>query len=469
MNLAYLVLTAVILAQGQPAPPEAGRDIAPLVAKLGSDSPADRDAATSTLRSLGAAALAPLRAARNGNDSALQARAAALIRAIEGDLLIRPRNVSLDYQERPMSDVIADLTERTGCRISIYEKHTDWLATRITLRTPSPMPFWAAVDRVCEAGRFGSNLGLDADGACIMLFRGESIGPVADHGPFRVQLVNVHYNGRYGQLHLRSDGQPASRRIFREEDRENSYVELGVNVEPRMLMKNAGKLKDLSAVDERGQSLLPDDPVGMQDTFEFGFTPAASTLGRVPLAKVKHPGKVIKLLRGVAPVAVAALRAEPVVIPLPDAAGKSFPGDDTVLTVREVSRQAVVERIVVEPIGPDGKIDRTKRRPTEGTVISLTVRPIDRHGPPATAPELSEEQFEVVDPAGKAWTATPQIFTGETPEVRGGEVRFTLRPSDENLMPMPWPRDLQGFTLRYREMTVVPVDVPFEFRDVPLP
>jgi hypothetical protein len=34
---------------------------------------------------------------------------------------------------------------------------------------------------------------------------------------------------------------------------------------------------------------------------------------------------------------------------------------------------------------------------------------------------------------------------------------------------LPWPRDLKGFTLHYREMTVVHVDVPFEFKDVPLP
>jgi hypothetical protein len=59
-------------------------------------------------------------------------------------------------------------------------------------------------------------------------------------------------------------------------------------------------------------------------------------------------------------------------------------------------------------------------------------------------------------------------MTGIGPEVHGNAVDYVLVFSDKNLAPMPWPRDLKGVARHYREMTVVPVDVPFEFKDVPL-
>jgi len=410
--------------------------------------------------------LPALRAARKRSVPALQSRAAALVKAIDQDQLTNPRTIALDYKDAAMREVIKDLAERTGCRVTIYSAETDWLATRITLRTPGPVPFWSAVDKVCDAGRFGSNLGLDGGGASVALFRGYSTGPVSDHGPFRVQLDGISYQGRYRQFHLKpaSGAEPGPN--AGEDDAGSSVIKVHVDVEPRMLLKYAGKLKNLTAEDDLGQSLIASDPLGKQDEFAFGFTPAAKTLAQIPLAQDKKGGRRIKILRGVAPVVVGALRAEPIVIPLLGAGGKSFQGDDTVVTVRSVTKRPAEERFVIEPVGPDGKIAQAKTRPNERMAVLVTIRPKD---PKAAAPELSDQQFTVVDAAAKVWTATPQIMTGNAPEVHGSAVDCVLFFSDEDLAPLPWPRDLKEVTLRYREMTVVPVDVPFEFKDVPLP
>ena len=126
----------------------------------------------------------------------------------------------------------------------------------------------------------------------------------------------------------------------------------------------------------------------------------------------------------------------------------------------------MTERFVFEPVGPDGKIEKARKRPDQTMTLLLTIRPTD---PQPAAPDLSEEQFTVVDGAGKVWIATPRILTGNTPEVHGSAVDCLLSFSDEDLSPMPLPRELKGVVLRYREMTVVPVDVPFEFKDVALP
>ena len=327
MSVLPLVIASAILTRAPATTESPETDAASLVARLASDDPRTRDAASSALRALGPAALPALRAAGHGNVPALRSRAATLRNAIDQDQLIHPRTIALDYKDAAMREVIVDLTERTGCRVTINSARTDWLATRITLRTPAPVPFWSAVDKVCEAGRFGSNLGLDGGGATVAVFRGYSTGPVSDHGPFRVQLDGISFQGRYRQLHLKPAGDAVPGPDLGEDDAGDSFIKAHVNVEPRMLLKNAGKLKDLTAEDDLGQSLIPSDPPGKQDDFEFGFTPAVTTLALIPLAPDRKGGRRIKILRGVAPVAVGGLRPEPIVIPLLGAGGgEELPG-----------------------------------------------------------------------------------------------------------------------------------------------
>ena len=50
-----------------------------------------------------------------------------------------------------MSEIIREITAESGCPLRIYELRTDWLAQMVTLREPSPLPFWKAVDRICDA------------------------------------------------------------------------------------------------------------------------------------------------------------------------------------------------------------------------------------------------------------------------------------------------------------------------------
>ncbi len=159
-------------------------------------------------------------------------------------------------------------------------------------------------------------------GTSVAIFRGYSTGPVSDHGPFRFQLDQISFQGRGRQLHLRPENAEEFVPNPVKEDAGSSYIDVRVAVEPRMLLKNAGKLKDLTAEDDLGQSLIPADPFSPQDDFEFEFTPAAYTLARIPLARDKKGGRRIKILRGVAPVAVGGLRPEPIAIPLADARGR---------------------------------------------------------------------------------------------------------------------------------------------------
>ena len=57
---------------------------------------------------------------------------------------------------------------------------------------------------------------------------------------------------------------------------------------------------------------------------------------------------------------------------------KSFQGDDTIVTVRSVEKRPAAECFVIEPVGPDGKIEVAKTRPNERMAVLLTIRPTDR-------------------------------------------------------------------------------------------
>jgi hypothetical protein len=435
-----------------------------LVSQLGSKSPCEREAAFAALEAIGGKALTALRAACDGQDPAARSRAAVLIRKIEGEQLVRPSLVSLNYRDRPMSEVIHDISAKTGCRLRIYEVRKDWLEERITLHKPDPLPFWKAVDSLCEAGRFQYNLGIDAGGTCVAFFRDETSGPASDHGAFRVQLEQIFFNGRYRRIHLGRGGPSLS--IVRDKDQGNSSIGLRVMVEPRMMIRNDGSLKGLSVMDDRGQSLLPADPESKQPHKDFGFTPAAYVLGQVPLKRGGQPGRVIRKLRGIAPVVVAARRSGSLVIPLDGAAGRSHQTAESVLTIETVRKITTAMKITIKPADPDWKQEKLDRAP-QATEIELTLRPIDRSSPPPSGSDVSEHQFEVVDAAGRVWKPSPWWLSDSGAKQQGGKIRVHLIPIDGDLS--PWPGDLAGAKLRYYDMTVMKVNVPFEFADVVLP
>ena len=186
----------------------------------------------------------------------------------------------------------------------------------------------------------------------------------------------------------------------------------------------------------------------------------------MPLKNLKQPGRTVKKLRGVAPVVVGELRAEPLVIPLDGAASRQYKSGESVLTIQTIRKITPATKIRVEPVNPDGKRQRLDR-PAQAAEIELTLRRADGSGTPPFGFELSEEQFEVVDAEGRVWTPSPWWLSDSGPKQQGGEVRVTLNPVDDNLL--PWRGDLAGAKLRYSEMTVAKVDVPFEFSDIALP
>lgn len=153
----FLAAAAVLAAEAAPPAPSE-QDIKGLIAKLGSDDFAEREAATSRLDEIGAPALAELRLATRSDNPEVVRRARELLRAIEGraanEKTLAPTLVELDAKNRRLDDVLADLSKQAGCEVVLNGLNTEELANRrITVATGGKVPFWEAVLRVCEAGK----------------------------------------------------------------------------------------------------------------------------------------------------------------------------------------------------------------------------------------------------------------------------------------------------------------------------
>jgi hypothetical protein len=132
---------------------------ADLVARLGSHQYAEREADAEALRRLGPAALPALRDARSSADLEIKTRALALRDEIVSTEILHPAPIKLDFQDRPRVEVIEVIGRQAGLVIEPGDEQPlqstlnrrVWPDRRITLEAAEPLPFWDAIDRLCQA------------------------------------------------------------------------------------------------------------------------------------------------------------------------------------------------------------------------------------------------------------------------------------------------------------------------------
>ena len=202
------------------------------------------------------------------------------------------------------------------------------------------------------------------------------------------------------------------------------------------------------ATDDLGQSLAPEpgpddvEPDGLHfATYSESGVAQASARFRLQLAE--RPGRVARL-RGVVPVMLHVRRPGPtLVIPLADAAGKTFRCDDAEFTVREVTESP------------------------RGTTVTLTARLNVDHADLPDEPDphlvtgrvgmMGTHQLSLVNAEGAVVADSIRSGSGggSTPAL----YRWTLDSRDDG----------RATHLRYHGMLRVRAEVAFDFRDVPLP
>ena len=447
MSIAPPVLLFAVLAAtqaGEPGPTA-------LVAKLGSAEPAERAAASESLRVLGRRALTALQGAMTAGDANVRERARALWETIQRDLMTRPSQVRLEGQVRPMAVVLEDLQRQTGMTLRCEPSEPE---RRPALGELALVSFWTALERLGLWGIYYQNTG-EGKFPGLDLRKGPAPAFTTTAGPFRVWLTGLHLHrdrrlirgpwaqiDRFGQrINVPSEDKEGESFTF--------FGGLEVMVEPRMWFTQEAPARLIEAADDLGQSLVPgpaDLATRLNDNAHFAFY-GGSGVVRVRtefrLRPTDRPGRTARL-RGVVPVMLHVRRPEPtLVIPLAGAAGKTFRCDDAAFTIRTVNDSQTA------------------------TNVSMTVRlNLDKADLPAAADGelittrlrvMGEHQLQLTDAAGTvlAYSIGSGSGGGDTPSV----YEWTMGTFQNG----------RATHLRYYSMLRARSEAAFDFRDVPLP
>jgi hypothetical protein len=425
-------------------------DPARVVNQLGASRFMEREQAAALLEQLGRAALPALRSAHDLKDAEIRTRAAALIVKIEAGLLTKPSMVRMDYQGAALPDVVRSLSEQTGMKVELVpERSPAWTARPITLREPAPVPFWTAVDRLCDAANLQYNYGVHyagGRGPSFPLFEGAGRPepPISDSGPFRVSVVGIHYQRDVNFLvpAQASRGGKAGRPIPTRS--EQFYAQLQVTAEPRLALTQLGNVRITEALDDHGKRLFTpsaaENATAQRVSGYFGYSNGPVVQLQALLNRPSEPATTLKRFKGVIPLAASTRKANPLVIPLAGSTGRAFRNDEIAITVLahtmpENNRPGTIE-LALRSLGAN--------HPDPGTgPADLNVRP-----------DTYQQQIEVVDGLGRL---VPWYQTGFDAEA--GRLTMTI-PNDE-----PGAKTVE---LRFFGLIRASADVPFEFTDLPL-
>jgi len=440
---------AILLLLGQ-APTSSPSD---LVDQLGSPRYVEREKATEALARLGIRALPALREAHDAKDPEVRSRAAALVDKIEALALTEPTLVALNLQDRPLPEAVKAIGDQAGIKLALIPENSPaWRMKRVTLQESSPLPFWKALDRLCEAGHLQYNLGTHASPTSrepiFPLFAGgdRPSGPISDVGPFRIQLLSLHYQ-RDVTFAPRPRPSQTPERGSRHTISEQFFVQVQVAAEPRLSVSQNGPIRIDEAVDDRGQSLVV--PSGASSAQRhagyFGMSMGTVVQLQAHLRRPEQPGKSIQKLRGVVPIAVATRKPNPLVVPLAGASGKSFRNEQVTLAIQEIrtnpnSNQTSIE-LAVRHQGGQGA--STNGPGAQGNEFMLHRQ------------DVHQQQIEVLDARGRTIPWYHSSFDAE-----GARITLTLTPPDGVATPTE---------LRYYSLARTATEVPFEFADVAMP
>jgi hypothetical protein len=480
------LLTLVLASASADDPPDA----VTLIGRLGSESFDDRVAAYESLERKGGAALPALRAAADTSDMRVRSRVLALIesigRQVEAERFARPTMIQLDFRTRPLGEVIDALNDRYDLGLSLRlgpdpgrglmifdpgepDRWRELTNREIRTRAARPLPFWAAIDRLCEAGalRYGISprRAFGTDRGCLVLMADQTgRGPVSDFGPFRVQITWAHPVFASGipfnrALHRRGAKPPGAGDLT---------VPLAVLAEPGLMLRRNGAVVVTEATDDRGRSLLaPGAPAeldpGPADRSHQSENEGDAIQVNAVLAAPDPPATAIRRLRGKVPVIAVARGADPIVMPLKGEGvlGRPYSTRDVILVVDEVSL-APGAPVWVKVTVRDNRGDRAS---------------FPRHDP-SRPPFAAYNRGGVLDHLELYDADGLRINYHLGMQMRGADGKGFYDRYQFNVVPRSekGPGDGAGTSkapipaeLRYYGFAQTVIEIPFDFRDIPMP
>jgi hypothetical protein len=428
-----------------------------LVSRLGSPRYADREAASGELLARGRSAIPALRRGEDSSDLEIRTRAKRLLERIEGDLLVEPTLVELDFRGVRVGEVAARLSDRTGLKVVLDPESSGSAGRAIDLTSDDPISFWEAIARLGDAAELdAATAPAEVAGSSddrVVLFersRGHS-APTSIRGPFRTRVLGLTYQhelnyesripGALAADPIRigrdaPEGEPA----FPAENRQFS-IRFVLAAEPRMILVQNGGASIVEARDDRGQSLLLGARPGATIESALLELNASNSLRfQVDLSRPVEPGRKIARLRGRVPVSVWSRKSDPLEAAIADGVGRRVAKGGTRLTV---------DGFQPLPETTQYRIDLTLFEPGE-----------TRRGKPTEVGSNDvDESFrlEILDARGRI---IPWFLAGTTSV--GNESRMSV-------VTLPIRDAGAPASIRRYQTNARSTEVEFEFRDLPMP
>jgi WD40 repeat protein len=412
----------------------------------------DREAGQ-RLQEVGPAALPALQAALAGTARDRQARLQEVIEQIEVAEALQPVRVRLNFHDVPVAEAVQALDRAFGMSLVYAPKvPAEPGPARLVSLELDGVPFWEALDRFCQAA------GLVVDSHprnSLALTDGKPVPgqPVIRAGPLRLEALQVTRTNYLG----RPPGVTPARSLL---------VNLALARAPHpALVGVAPGLRVLVAEDEEGKSLLAVRPLPAPEHF---VEPLMLLTTRVYLNAPSRSEGRLKRLEGVVPVEVLTRRkvlAE--VKDLEQAGGKSWPAEGGLrLGVAEYrGPQTGLARITLDLEGPPGwHFDPRHHR----------VEVIDRQGHVWRAPFQARSRLPDGPYPGQAALLVAAPLLALPAAVPWGGLALARHPAGT----ARWRVQVGLYSnpsapapdrLRFVEGRLLRAEVPFSFRDVPLP
>jgi hypothetical protein len=337
---ALVVLTSLgfaSLATSEPPPAQPSATVEQLIQQLSSKDFHTRDLASKAITALGVDALSALQKGRTNPDPEVRRRLDELIPPLERSLTLMPKRVTLHMTNRPLSEVLAEISKQTGYKLATWEGQTNPAGPKAVYTFHfDKAPFWEALDRVCE----GAGLVLQqnwGDEQLRLMFSDSYIPYVSCNGPFKVVATGFSYyrNNNFGQLprNPAQQGQQAA---------ENLQLSFMIWVEPKLPIIKVGMARLLSAEDEEKHSMLPvpinNGNMWWGSHYYGGGYRTFFHQTQCHLAWASKTCRTVKTLKGVIPVTLLADQKPTVITDkILSAKGKKFKVGDASFSVEEVT------------------------------------------------------------------------------------------------------------------------------------
>jgi hypothetical protein len=423
-----------------PDQPGSHRGVGGLIEQLGDRNFDAREAATKALDALAPEAVVPaLRKAQDHADAEVRRRAAQLLPLKERAAALAPKRVDLRLKHKTLRQAVVELSKQTGYKIELWpdaQVNGD-REKQVYNFDLSNVPFWEALDRVSADGGLVLQQGNWGADSLRLHFQDSHVPFVSRDGPFRIAAHGFYYSRNIDFAAVPKD---TPRRGNRSESLSASF---SVSVEPKVSLLGVGQARLTTAPDEKNNPMLPQQTNGVHQVtthyYSYNGYRCYSQQFQANLAWPAKESRTVKVLKGEVPVTLLVDQRPGIVVEKVLAAkGKQLKQGDIDLDIEDVTE------------GP-GKVYQIR--------MTLRNNGKDNTGDFSWHNSLYQ-RLEVHDAKGNKYQSRGFNWLNTTPNSVNGTFMFG-EPGAGAVGP---PAKLVYYTWETMQH-----QVPFEFRDLPLP